>query len=120
MIRIWMERNTGTRLSAMSVTKNKMSTYKLKYPTELPEWFIYLNEKSLVSVLDVANLFGFKNVSSVHALFSQGSFPKPDCYFGGPKRGRGNVKHAKCQWKKSTLLAEIERRKQVSEELINQ
>jgi hypothetical protein len=80
----------------------------LKYPAILPEWFLYLNEKSLVCSKDVAVLFGFRGVPVVKALMNKGSFPKPDCHLGGRSCSQ------KCQWKKATLLAEIERRKKLA------
>lgn len=85
---------------------------KFRYPDPLPSWFVNMNPKSLCSARDVAALFGFKNFGVATSEANQGLFPKADVRLGGNTPGHAK----KCQWRKSTILAEIERRKKCAQQ----
>lgn len=81
---------------------------KPTYPVELPEWFRLMNINGMLTTEEVAALFGFK-IQSIYTETHEGIFPKLD------KQIAYNRKYfAKSRWRKSTILAEIERRKKLA------
>lgn len=80
-----------------------------KLPDPLPFWFTNLNERCFLSGRDVAELFGY-NHRDIKSYTAKGQLPKPDEHKGG---GAGCKK---AQWKKSTIMAEITRRRKLIDE----
>lgn len=89
-----------------------MSRGSQNYPDPLPFWFLNTNEKSLLGAKDLVILFGYKNVPDFHNARASGNFPEPDQKY----KGHTPSMYTKCHWKKSTIVAEIERRKMLAKE----
>ena len=98
---------------------------QLKYTPVMPAWFEHLADDSLLSVPDLVTLFGYKNVSSLHASVVAGNFPPPDDanhdlsrvsksdHFanGGPRTFK--LKDRKMYWRARTIRNEIARRREL-------
>ncbi len=84
---------------------------KLLVPEVLPEWFLLMNDKSLVSSSEIVSLFGFKSIS---CFKKPSAFPRPDVVRGDRlKEHITSLTFKKGYWKKDTILKEIERRKKL-------
>lgn len=84
---------------------------------DVPSWFEFLAKDSLLNESDVCKIFNFKK-GGVHSFVRRGTFPAPDVLFGEVTKKKipavGGVVKSKVQrnqWRKSTILREIARRK---------
>ena len=85
---------------------------KLLMPEVLPEWFLLMNDNCLLTSKEIIKLFGFKNISCIKAGIS---FPLPDIKNGDRiKVNRMTSIYKKQLWRKTTILKEIERRKELN------
>lgn len=86
-------------------------------PIEIPVWLQTANEKSGIRSKDIYLLFGFKNIGAVSSSVENGAFPKPDMKVNpkGYNTATGYAVSSKPMliWRKSTILAEIQRRNKV-------
>jgi hypothetical protein len=80
-----------------------------KSPEFIPDWLVVMNERSGVDGKQLAKLFGFKDGNSLNCSVYSGSFPPPDF----------SVRNAKAMWLKSTVIAEIRRRKALEDARAN-
>lgn len=76
---------------------------------DVPEWFNILRSDAQLTSKDVAEIFGFASVQSVHASVRDGCFPKADYTHHG-------YRLTTARWFKSTIVKEIKRRKALKEE----
>ena len=73
----------------------------------IPEYFKYMPDDALLNSKEAAEVFGYKNANALHGAVHDGCFPKPDVQEYGFSTFQNRLRN---KWKKSTILAEIERR----------
>jgi len=98
-------------------------TYKTKPVGDIPEWFALANDNCRISARDAVQMFGFSSSKGAISAASSGSFPKPDSDGLAVTKTTFGVKNRipenRVFWKKSTLLAEWNRRKALQESAHN-
>lgn len=79
-----------------------------KVPDVLPEWFLLMNNNGYLTGEEVAKLFSFNSARSIN----KESFPLPDNRIPVTRMefNKHIFKRHRPQWKKTTILKEIERR----------
>jgi hypothetical protein len=91
-----------------------------KSPEFIPDWLVVMNDRSGVDGKQLAKLFGFKDGNSLSCSVYNGSFPPPDFMTGDMKPGFVAKKwKGKGMWLKSTVIAEIRRRKALEDAMAN-
>lgn len=91
------------------------NSHRLCVPTEIPVWLTVMNPtRAGASAKDVAALFGFSGVNSLHKAVSMGGFPAADFFVKGSVRESGRCTTS-FMWRKSTIINEIKRRQQAKQ-----
>lgn len=76
---------------------------------DVPLWLKISHKNSSISSRDIADLFGYSNVSSVTNAVRKGDLPKPDILIRC-----GEYKNERFFWRPASILQEIARRRSKS------